>query len=74
MPRKPAKNTWWMIRDNDGLFWHHTARYTRSLCVSDFVVDCQAAYRDPPYTPTWRDLVCEGYDCVRVEIRVLEKK
>jgi hypothetical protein len=80
-PKKQAKkaakvktlNVWWMIRDQKGEYWHHTARYTRSPCIYDFVRDCQASYRDPPYTPTWRDLKLDGYRCERVEIRVLSK-
>lgn len=40
----------------------------RRLLVEDFVRDCQAAYRDPPYMPTWDDLKREGYRCIRVYI------
>lgn len=61
-------NVWWMIRDNTGEFWHHTARYQRSLCISDFTDGCRASHRDPPYMPTWSDLRREGYRCVRVTI------
>ena len=70
--RKP--NVYWMIRDPAGEFAYHCARYTRALCISDFVMDCQATHRDPPYTPTWDDLKREGYRCEKVEIRALRGK
>lgn len=74
MKAKPRVNVYWMIRDPNGSYWYHGARYTRSLCISDHVAECQASYRDPPYTPTWADLRREGYRCERVEIRPLPKK
>jgi hypothetical protein len=66
---KKNVNAYWMVCDPQGLFSLWGARYQRNLCISDFVRDCQAAYRDPPYTPTWEDLRREGYRCARVEVR-----
>ena len=67
--RTLPKNVWWMIQYKSGEFLTYGCRYTRKQCISHFVADCQASYRDPPYTPTWDDLRREGYRCVKVEIR-----
>lgn len=69
MHKKQPQNVYWMVRDPSGDFLYYCSRHTRSQCISDFVRDCQAAHREPPYTPSWADLRKEGYRVARVEIR-----
>lgn len=64
----------WMVQHPNGEWFCYSERYSRKQCIEDFVRDCQAAYRDPPYTPKWADLKREGYDCVRVSIVPVPKK
>ncbi len=57
-----------MILPPDGDWAEYTSRWTKRQCIYDFVRDCQALYRSPPYAPTWKGLEREGYRCLRVKI------